>query len=48
MAIVTYSGTRPKIISVLVHKLPSPTHKMDSVRRREGGKEERGEKWKHG
>lgn len=41
---VTYTGPRPKIISVLVHKLQSPTPKTDSVRRREGGKEERGEK----
>ena len=36
MAIVTYTGTCPKIISILMHKLPSPTHKTDSVRRREG------------
>ena len=41
---VTHMEPRPKIISVLVQKLRSPTPKTDSVRRREGGKEERVEK----
>lgn len=31
-------GTPPKIISILVHKLPSPTPKTHSMRRREGGR----------